>query len=129
MERIITYRREDTRGYLHEFADKIEKITADRGKKNKEDLFRKIIEKQELKQSYLPRGDRGFCDLPDGTYEICELDGSVIINEDEAEEHEDYHMYSLIPVEYIEGGVPVAMDQGLGGTDLPTILKLLTPDF
>ena len=115
--------------YLHGFADKIEKITADRCKKNKEDLFRKIVEKQELKQSYLPRGDRGFCDLPDGTYEICEVDGTVFRNEDEAEDHEDFHVYSLMPVEYIEGGVPVAMDQGSGGTDLPTILKLLTPDF
>lgn len=119
------------RAFLRKYADKVETIKAEKGENQKKEVDDELLNGKlhsPLVRTWLPQGGSGVCNVPDGTYHYCEVGGEILRNDDEEEEHADAHIMSFVPVEYIEGGIPIVMGVSQGGVDEFAIQKAITPE-
>jgi len=73
--------------------------------------------------------DSGVTTLPDGEYFVCNICGWIgqsYDGDEYNEAHFENHEVIAMPLEYIEGGIPITGDTFVDEKD---IIKSITPDF
>ena len=116
--------------YLRKHAGRTETLKAEKSGKENTGEERSWLDEItiRLRFQYLNTGDKGVCNKPDGVYEYCKEDNEIYETDEEMEEHDDNHIQSIVPVEYIEGGIPTVLGSSRGDMDAVAIMKAITPE-